>query len=158
MESLMSSHNLCQAVMPATKGIAAKTRYCQNQQQLASPRTDNQKSQRTSPKAQDSLNPFRKGRFLQQTDYLDTDPFISMTSQRQLLPNTLPNWSRNVTEILYCQNIIGSTCQELTQTRRRTSFSCMLTGWLCIWFVPVLSCLLCDLSYALLFVTCKKLS
>ena len=73
----MSSSSLCQAVMQATKGTAAKTSYCQNQHELMTPGTDDQQNQRRSAKTQDSLNPFKRGGFLQQTDFLDADPFLS---------------------------------------------------------------------------------
>lgn len=51
MESLTLSRDLYQAVTYAVKGIAAKTRYCQNQHRLTTPRTDRQQKQRKPAKA-----------------------------------------------------------------------------------------------------------
>ena len=110
MESLMSSSVLCQAVVWAANGSAAKTRKHQNQH-----REDTQNWWQVEPeqvyKGPNLIKLLYRRRILAANCQTLLTLTVSglITSKRQLPWKALPNWSLNITEILHCLNVIIST-------------------------------------------------
>ena len=97
-------------------------------------------------KAQEWLNPFKKGGFLQQTVKFFRWPLTSDHLKRQLLPKVLSDRSPNGIENLQCSNTVSIKCRELTQRGPMPYLNCEPTYWLHVWFfvnfLPSVNCLM----------------